>query len=85
MAGLTEYLVSLTFYYPAKFIIFEVNLLDTFTRCEKYPSKIDISRSFIRIFAINENEEYGLYYIANCDCIYCSGLYFARSKDAQDA
>ena len=26
---------------------------DTFTRFEKYPSKLDISRSFIRIFAKN--------------------------------
>ena len=58
MAGLTEYLVSLTFYYPAKFIIFEVNLLDTFTRCEKYPSKLDISRSLIRIFELKLQETF---------------------------
>ncbi len=32
------------------FYIFEVNLLDTCTRMEKYPSKLGISRSFIRIF-----------------------------------
>ena len=32
-------------------IIFEVNLQDTFTRCEKYRSKLHISRSFIIIFA----------------------------------
>ena len=31
--------------------IFEVNLEDTFARCEKYSSKLDISRSLIRIFA----------------------------------
>ena len=30
--------------------IFEINLQDTFTRFEKHPSKLDISRSFIRIF-----------------------------------
>ena len=85
MAGLTEYLVSLTFYYPAKFIIFEVNLLDTFTRCEKYPSKLDISRSFIRIFAINENEEYGIY-SGNSAAGFGGGWFcVAGGKDAQDA
>ena len=31
--------------------IFMVNHEDTFTRCYKYPSKLDISRSFICIFA----------------------------------
>ena len=31
--------------------IFMVNHEDTFTRCNKYSSKLDISRSFIRIFA----------------------------------
>jgi hypothetical protein len=29
-----------------------IELEDTFTRCEKYPSKLDISRSFIRTFEI---------------------------------
>ena len=29
---------------------FETNLEDTCTRCEKYPSKLDISRSFSTIF-----------------------------------
>jgi len=28
---------------------------DTFTRCEKYSSKLDISRSFIRIFALSNS------------------------------
>ena len=31
---------------------FEINLEDTFTRCEKYSSKLDIYRSFIRIFDV---------------------------------
>ena len=31
--------------------IFEINLQDTFARYEKYSSKLDISRSLIRIFA----------------------------------
>ena len=31
---------------------FEVNLEDTCTRCEKYSSKLDISRSFIYIFEV---------------------------------
>jgi len=35
------------------FTIFEENFEDTCTRCEKYSSKLDISRSFIRIFAKN--------------------------------
>ena len=35
------------------FIIFEINLQDTFTHFEKYSSKLDISHSFIRIFAAN--------------------------------
>ena len=34
------------------FIIFELNLEDTFTRCEKYSGKLDISRSFICIFDV---------------------------------
>ena len=33
--------------------IFEINLLDTFARSEKYQSKLYISRSLIRIFALN--------------------------------
>ena len=33
-------------------IIFELKLEDTFTRCEKYPSELDISHSFIRIFTM---------------------------------
>ncbi len=31
--------------------IFKVNQEDTFARCEKYSSKLDISHSLIRIFA----------------------------------
>ena len=31
--------------------IFELKLEYTFVRCEKYSSKLDISRSLIRIFA----------------------------------
>ena len=34
-------------------IIFEINLSDTCTRFEKYSSKLDIFRSFVRIFASN--------------------------------
>ena len=30
--------------------IFAINRQDTFARCEKYSSKLDISRSLIRIF-----------------------------------
>ena len=38
-----------------------VNHEDIFTRCEKYSSKLDISRSFIRIFvAMTENEKLAL-------------------------
>ena len=33
-------------------LMFAVNGEDTFTRCNKYSSKLDISRSFIRIFAV---------------------------------
>ena len=33
-------------------LTFAVNGKDTFTRCNKYSSKLDISRSFIRIFAV---------------------------------
>ncbi len=33
------------------FLIFEMNLQDTFARFEKYSSKLDIYRSFFRIFA----------------------------------
>ena len=33
--------------------IFEINLQDTCARCEKYSSKLDISRSLIRIFVGN--------------------------------
>ena len=36
--------------------IFEINPEDTFTRCEKFSSKLDISRSFIRIFASGSNK-----------------------------
>ena len=38
-----------------------VNHEDIFSRCEKYSSKLDISRSFIRIFvAMTENEKLAL-------------------------
>ena len=38
-----------------------MNLLDTCTRFEKYSSKLDISRSFIRIFAsMTENDKLAL-------------------------
>ena len=38
-----------------------VNHEDIFTRCKKYSSKLDISRSFIRIFvAMTENEKLAL-------------------------
>ena len=40
--------------------IFEVNLEDTFACFEKYSSKLDISRSLIRIFAFT----YRLLYLA---------------------
>ncbi len=30
-----------------------LNREDTFTRCNKFSSKLDIYRSFIRIFAVN--------------------------------
>ena len=30
---------------------------DTYTRCNKYSSKLDISRSFIRIFALNNEQD----------------------------
>ena len=33
-------------------LTFAVNGKDTCTRCNKYSSKLDISRSFIRIFAV---------------------------------
>ena len=36
---------------------FEVNLEDIFTRCKKYSSKLDISRSFIRIFVTHKHTE----------------------------
>ena len=32
-------------------------LEDTFTRCKKYSSKLDIIHSFIRIFALNKPPE----------------------------
>ena len=41
-----------------KSIPFEINLLDTFTRVEKYSSKLDISRSFICIFVINREDTF---------------------------
>ena len=34
---------------------FGENLEYTFARCEKYSSKLDISRSLIRIFEVNSN------------------------------
>ncbi len=34
------------------FLIFEINFEYTFIRFEKYSSKLDISRSFIRIFVM---------------------------------
>ena len=37
-------------YYSEK-VIFEVSLEDTFARSEKYLSKLNISRSLMRIFA----------------------------------
>ena len=39
-------------------VFFEIKLEDTFTRGEKYPSKPDISRSFIRIFEIKLEDTY---------------------------
>ena len=39
-------------FYSNFFYTFEVKLEDTSTRYEKYPSKLDISRSFIRIFEL---------------------------------
>ena len=36
--------------------IFEVKLEDTFVRRKKYSSKLDISRSLIRIFAENHEK-----------------------------
>ena len=38
--------------------IFEINLQDTFTRFEKHPSKLDISRSFIRIFVEDKTRQH---------------------------
>ncbi len=38
-------------YFCDIFCIFEVNLEDSYTRCEKYSIVLNISRSFIRIFA----------------------------------
>ena len=39
------------FFLRSPFTIFELKLQDTSSRCEKYSSKLDISRSLIRIFA----------------------------------
>ena len=39
------------------FTIFEGKLEYTFARCEKYSSKLDISRSLIRIFAANYQKQ----------------------------
>ena len=36
--------------------IFAVNRVDTITRCEKYSSKLDISRSLITIFVITNSK-----------------------------
>ena len=54
--------------YSTKIRIFAIDSEDTYTRFEKYPSKLDISRSFIRIFVRryvlkqkneNNNNNYG--------------------------
>ncbi len=34
---------------------------DTFTRCEKYSSELDISRSFMRIFTVTTNKRKNLW------------------------
>ena len=39
-------------YISLVYCIFMVNHEDTFTRCNKYSSKLDISRSFLRIFMV---------------------------------
>ena len=50
-----------------------MNLQDTFARCEKYSSKLDISRSLIRIFEINLQDTF-----ARCEK-YSSKLDISRS------
>ena len=43
--------------------IFEINLQYTFARYKKYSSELDISRSLIRIFAVDNNKT--LYQLKN--------------------
>ena len=42
--------IKVNFIFRSFIRIFEINLQDTCARCEKYSSKLDISRSLIRIF-----------------------------------
>ena len=53
--------------------IFEINLENTFARCEKYSSRLDISRSLIAIFEINLENTF-----ARCEK-YSSELDISRS------
>ena len=49
----TQIIITLLLYNLHTICVFETNLEDTFIRFEKYSSKLDISRSFICIFAPN--------------------------------
>jgi len=58
-----------------KVVIFEANLEYTFTRCEKYSSKLDISRLFLRIFVRLIIETMKKIYVLTCLLLACSLTY----------
>ena len=53
-ASITCIISKVNFAYLARLVLFLRKLEDTFARCEKYSSKLDIYHSLIRIFVIYE-------------------------------